>query len=104
MMNNTPSSAKKVLQKYQSRKSPNDQMFSFLFFFRRATSKLHDFHGSFYAKQQHFKPSSAPTHCFYDTIIELGIYHHHTWLWETKEKSLHGIYCWCMQVINYTIR
>ena len=37
------------------------------------------------------------------TIIELGIYHHHTWLWERKEKSLHGIYCWCMHVINYTI-
>jgi len=38
---------------------------SFFFFFRQASSNLHDFHDGFRIKPQHLSLSSAPAHRFF---------------------------------------
>ena len=65
MMNNTPRGAKKHRESTKPESHQTAKMFSFFFFFRRASSKFAWlFHNGFRTKQQHFSPSSAPAHRF----------------------------------------
>ena len=56
MTNNTPNGTKKHCEstEWESRQTAKCFSFFFLFFFRRASSNLHDFHNGFCTKQQHF--------------------------------------------------
>jgi len=63
MTNNTPVALKSITKVPNQKVSRQPKYFSFFFFFfRKASSNLHDFHGGFCTKQQHFPLSSAPVH------------------------------------------
>jgi len=81
---------KKTLWKYRTRKSPGSQnVFLSFFFFRWASSKLHDSFMMVFTKQQVFTLSSAPTHhSFTLKICRVGL---HT---ELFYPTLFSCFCW----------